>query len=53
MQRGDWAVRTEAESELRCDADNFYIKARVRAYEGEELINQQDWEENPIKRDCI
>jgi len=43
MHRGDWSVRTEAESELRCDADNFYIKAEVRAYEGEELINQQNW----------
>ena len=53
MHRGDWSVRTEAESELRCDADNFYIKATVRAYEGEELINQQEWEEFPIERDYI
>jgi hypothetical protein len=51
MQRGDWSIRTEAESELRCDAENFYIKATVRAYEGEELINQRDWDEISIPRD--
>jgi hypothetical protein len=53
MHRGDWAIRTEAESEFRCDADNFYIKATVRAYEGEELANQRDWDEIAIPRDHI
>lgn len=53
MQRGDWSVRTESESEMRCDADHFYIKATVRAYEGEELINQRDWDEIAIPRDHI
>ena len=53
MQRGDWSVRTEAESEFRCDADNFYIKATVRAYEGEELINERDWDEIAIPRDHL
>ncbi|MCP4469372.1 MAG: CocE/NonD family hydrolase [Gammaproteobacteria bacterium] len=53
MSRGDWLIRTEAESEMRCDADNFYIKATVRAYEGEELVNERDWEEITIPRDNI
>ncbi len=53
MSRGDWSIRTEAESEMRCDADNFYIKATVRAYEGEELVNERDWEEITIPRDNI
>jgi hypothetical protein len=53
MRRGDWTIRTESESEMRCDAQNFYIKATVRAYEGEELINQRDWEEVAIPRDHI
>ena len=53
MHRGDWSIRTEAESELRCDADNFYIKATVRAYEGDELVNQRDWDEITIPRDHI
>ena len=53
MQRGDWSIRTESESEMRCDADNFYVKATVRAYEGEELINEREWEEVTIARDNI
>jgi hypothetical protein len=53
MQRGDWSIRTESESEMRCDADNFYVKATVRAYEGEELINERVWEEVTIARDNI
>ncbi|MCP4333696.1 MAG: CocE/NonD family hydrolase [Gammaproteobacteria bacterium] len=53
MSRGDWSIRTEAESEMRCDADNFYIKATVRAYEGEELINERNWDEISIPRDNI
>ena len=50
MSRGDWSIRTEAESEMRCDADNFYIKATVRAYEGEELVNERNWDEIAIPR---
>jgi len=53
MNRGDWSIRTEAESEMRCDADNFYIKATVRAYEGEELVNERNWDEMTIPRDNI
>jgi hypothetical protein len=53
MHRGDWSTRTESESEFRCDAENFYIKATVRAYEGDELLNQRDWEEIAIPRDHI
>lgn len=53
MHRGDWSIRTESESEFRCDADNFYIKATVRAYEGDELVHQRDWEEEAIPRDFM
>jgi hypothetical protein len=53
MRRGDWTIRTESESEMRCDAENFYTKATVRAYEGEELINERNWEEVAIPRDHI
>ena len=51
MHRGGWSIRTESESEFRCDAENFYIKACVRAYEGDELIHQRDWDEEAIPRD--
>jgi len=53
MSRANWSIRTEAESEMRCDADNFYIKATVRAYEGEELVNERVWDEMTIPRDNI
>jgi hypothetical protein len=53
MSRGDWSIRTEAESEMRCDMDNFYIKATVRAYEGEDLVNERNWDEITIPRDNI
>ena len=51
MSRGDWAIRTEAESEMRCDAENFYIKATLRAYEGDELLHERHWDEIAIPRD--
>ena len=47
------ALRTESESEMRCDADNFYVKATVRAYLDEELINEREWDEIAIPRDHI
>lgn len=53
MRRGDWSIHTEAESEFRCDADNFYIKASLRAYESEELIHERNWDEIAIPRDHI
>lgn len=53
MRRGDWSIHTAAESEFRCDADNFYIKARLRAYASEELIHERNWDEIAIPRDHI
>jgi len=53
MQRGDWSIRTESESGFRCDADNFFIRATVRAYEGEDLVHEREWEEIAIPRDHI
>ena len=44
MHRGDWSIRTESESSLRCDAANFYISATVTAFESDEQINQRSWE---------
>ena len=52
MRRGDWSIRTESESSFSCDAENFYIKASVTAYESEQQINQRMWEKT-IKRDFI
>ena len=51
MSRGDWSIRTESRSEFRCDSDNFYIRARVRAYEGDDLVHERKWDEISIPRD--
>ncbi|MDJ0776887.1 MAG: CocE/NonD family hydrolase [Gammaproteobacteria bacterium] len=51
MHRGDWSIRTEAESTFRCDATHFFISASVRAFEGEELFHERVWDEIAIPRD--
>ncbi len=49
MSRGDWNIRTISRSSLACDAENYYLKASVDAYEGDELVNNRGWEKT-IKR---
>ena len=53
MHRGDWSIRTESESEFRCDAEHFYVRATVRAYEGEALFHERIWDEIAIPRDHV
>ena len=43
MSRGAWSVRTESESHFHCDAENFYVRATVRAYEGDALVSEREW----------
>jgi putative CocE/NonD family hydrolase len=52
MSRGDWSIRTESDSNFHCDAENFYIQARVTAFESDRQINQRNWQKT-IKRDLI
>ena len=47
--RGNWITRTEAFAEMTSDADNFYLTARMEAYENDTLIFEKDFEET-IKR---
>ena len=47
--RGDWITRTEAFAEMTSDAENFYLTARMEAYENDTLIFEKDFEET-IKR---
>ncbi|MEP2030552.1 MAG: CocE/NonD family hydrolase [Paracoccaceae bacterium] len=42
LGRGDWFVRTETYSEMWCDAEAFYLRARVEAYENDTLIYERD-----------
>jgi uncharacterized alpha-E superfamily protein len=39
-----WSVRTETFSEMWCDVENFYLTARLEAYEGESLAFSKDVE---------
>lgn len=47
--RGDWVTRTEAIAEMTSDADNFYLTARMEAYENDTLIFEKDFQDT-IKR---
>lgn len=50
MSRGDWRVRSVTETRLTCDRDHFFIEARLRAWEGEELAHEQSWNERIPRR---
>ena len=52
MSRDQWEIRIVAESSLRCDADNFYLKASVTAWEGDQIFSQRQWKK-VIKRDFM
>jgi hypothetical protein len=45
LSRNGWSVRTETSAEMRCDAQNFIVSARIEAYEGETLVFSRDFEE--------
>jgi putative CocE/NonD family hydrolase len=47
--RGNWVTRTEAFAEMTCDSENFYLTARMEAYENDTLIFEKDFSET-IKR---
>ena len=40
--RGDWRTRTETFATMRSDADNFYIHAKLEAYENETLFFKKE-----------
>lgn len=42
--RDAWSVRTETFSEMWSDVENFYLTARLEAYEGESLVFSKDVE---------
>ncbi|TGR77396.1 peptidase S15, partial [Mesorhizobium sp. M2D.F.Ca.ET.223.01.1.1] len=43
--RNEWSVRTETFAEMRCDAQNFILSARIEAYEAENLVFERDFEQ--------
>ena len=40
--RGDWSVRTETYAEMTSDKENYYLNARLEAYENEVSIFKKD-----------
>ncbi len=52
MGRDDWQLRTEATCEMWSDAISFHIRAKIEAYENQELIFEKAVEES-IPRDHI
>ncbi len=49
-ERADWRVRIEARVALRGDADAFFVRQSLAAFEGDERVFAQDWEQK-IARD--
>ncbi len=48
--RGNWRTRTETFATMHSDADNFYIHAKLEAYENEALLFEKEFSE-AISRD--
>ena len=45
MRRDGWEVRTETSTRLTSTASEFRIEARLRAWEGGDLVFEEDWDE--------
>ncbi|TGU37576.1 peptidase S15, partial [bacterium M00.F.Ca.ET.152.01.1.1] len=45
FSRNEWSVRTETVADMRCDAQNFILGARIEAYEGANLVFERDFEQ--------
>jgi hypothetical protein len=51
-EREGWSTRTESETEMKMDATHYHLKARLRAFEGDEEILERDWASS-IERDFM
>jgi predicted acyl esterase len=52
LSRNEWSVRTETFADMRSDARNFIVSARIEAYEGEKLVFERAFEQ-AIPRDLV
>jgi hypothetical protein len=52
MSRGDWNVRTETRTVMRCTTEEFIVEATLDAYEGEIRVLSRNWQVRH-KRDCV
>lgn len=51
-RRGDWATRSETETYVTTTRTHWQIRARLRAWEGETLFHDEEWNET-IARDHV
>ena len=42
--REEWDVQTSSELTVTCDADNFYLKGKIEAFEDEQLVFNRGWD---------
>ncbi len=52
LRRENWCLRTESFCNMHSDRENFYLSARVEAYESDKLVFSKDYKE-VIARDCL
>ncbi len=50
LKRGEWSVRIECQTELSADADNFYLKATLTAYQAGTQVASRFWDERVPRR---
>ncbi len=48
-----WSIRTETFQEMWADETRFHIKARIEAYEGDELVFERDWADERVDRQLV
>ena len=40
--RGEWSVRTETYAKMTSDKENFFLEARLEAYEADDLVFEKE-----------
>lgn len=52
MRRENWSVRTVAEAWMECSLSEWILRAKVTAWEGEQIVSERDFNRR-IKRDLM
>jgi hypothetical protein len=52
LSRGDWQVRTLAETEMTSTATGLRMAARLRAWDGDDMVAERRWDET-VPRDFV
>jgi predicted acyl esterase len=50
--RGEWRVRTETKSSMKCDREYFHVEASLEAFEGDQMIFTKEWKKS-IRRNLV